>query len=80
MFHMMGVFAEFRERVMAGPTRAREDGERLGRRPIEVAEAKKAAAIRQLLSRKVGIRRIARELSAGIGTIIRIRDAPAGAS
>jgi DNA invertase Pin-like site-specific DNA recombinase len=40
MFQMMGVFAEFeraliRERVLAGLSRAREDGTRLGRPPIE---------------------------------------------
>ena len=51
MFQMMGVFAEFeramiRERVMAGLARAREEGTKLGRRRIEDADAKKAAAIR----------------------------------
>ena len=39
LFQMMGVFAEFeramiRERVMAGLERAREQGKRLGRRPL----------------------------------------------
>jgi DNA invertase Pin-like site-specific DNA recombinase len=51
MFQMMGVFAEFeraiiRERVLAGLARAREDGVTLGRRPIEVTDAKKVGAIR----------------------------------
>ena len=82
MFQMMGVFAEFeramiRERVKAGIARAREDGTRLGRRPIEEADAKKANAIRAALDRKVGIRRIARDLSVGVGTVIRIRDSAA---
>jgi DNA invertase Pin-like site-specific DNA recombinase len=79
MFQMMGVFAEFeramiRERVMAGLARAREDGIRLGRKPIEIADAKKATAIRAALASKIGVRRIARELGVGVGTVIRLRD------
>ena len=80
MFQMMGVFAEFeraiiRERVMAGLARAREEGVTLGRRPIELADAKKTIAIRAHLVRKIGIRRIARDLGVGVGTVMRIRDA-----
>lgn len=80
MFQMMGVFAEFeramiRERVMAGLARAREEGIKLGRKPIEEADTKKADAIRAALAQKVGIRRIARDLGVGVGTVIRIRDA-----
>src|ERR1700741_2799989 len=46
MFQMLGVFAEFeramiRERVLAGLARAREEGTRLGRRPVEETEAAK---------------------------------------
>jgi DNA invertase Pin-like site-specific DNA recombinase len=79
MFQMMGVFAEFeramiRERVLAGLARAREEGIKLGRRPIEQANAKKAAAIRSALAAKTGIRRIARDLGVGVGTVLRIRD------
>src|SRR5258705_9743087 len=79
MFQMMGVFAEFeramiRERVMAGLARAREEGTKLGRRRIEEADAKKAAAIRASLAAKIGVRRIARDLAVGVGTVIRIRD------
>ena len=79
MFQMMGVFAEFeraiiRERVMAGLARAREDGTRLGRQRIEVADAGKADAIRTSLVAGTGVRRIARELGVGVGTVIRIRD------
>ncbi len=80
MFQMMGVFAEFersmiRERVMAGLARAREEGIKLGRRPLEEADAKKAAAVRAMLAEGTGIRRIARELGVGVGTVIRVRDA-----
>jgi DNA invertase Pin-like site-specific DNA recombinase len=85
MFQMMGVFAEFeramiRERVMAGLARAREEGTKLGRRRIEDADVKKAAAIRSALAAKTGIRRIARDLGVGVGTVLRIRDEAAGAS
>ena len=80
MFQMMGVFAEFeramiRERVMAGLARAREEGIKLGRRPIEEADAKKAQAVRSALAAGKGIRRIARDLGVGVGTVIRVRDA-----
>lgn len=83
MFQMMGVFAEFeramiRERVMAGLARAREEGTKLGRRRIEDADAKKADAIRAALDAKTGVRRIARELGVGVGTVLRIRDEIAG--
>jgi DNA invertase Pin-like site-specific DNA recombinase len=79
MYQMMGVFAEFersmiRERVMAGLARAREEGVKLGRRRIEDADKRKAAAIRAALTKQVGIRKIASELRVGVGTVIRIRD------
>ena len=77
MFQMLGVFAEFeramiRERVMAGLARARADGKQLGRRPVEQSEAKKVKAAFALRSRGFGIRRIAREVGLGVGTVLRI--------
>lgn len=80
MFQMMGVFAEFeramiRERVRSGLARARDEGVKLGRKRIEEADAKKARAIGVALAAKTGVRRIARELGVGVGTVIRIRDA-----
>jgi DNA invertase Pin-like site-specific DNA recombinase len=80
MFQMMGVFAEFeramiRERVLAGLARAKEQGTRLGRRRIEDADAAKAVAIRAALASGKGIRRIARELKVGVGTVLRLRAA-----
>jgi DNA invertase Pin-like site-specific DNA recombinase len=53
MFQMMGVFAEFeramiRERVVAGIARARDDGTRLGRRPVEETDAGKVTAVHEL--------------------------------
>jgi DNA invertase Pin-like site-specific DNA recombinase len=82
MFQMMGVFAEFersiiRERVLAGIARAREDGIQLGRRRIEQADSKKADTIRRKLAEGAGIRRIARELGVGVGTVMRVRETAA---
>lgn len=79
MFQMLGVFAEFersmiRERVMAGLARAKARGTKLGRRTIEDADAKKVQTISTMLSAGVGVRRIARELGVGVGTVLRIRD------
>lgn len=80
MFQMLSVFSEFeramiRERVMAGLARARAEGTQLGRRRIEQADGKKVTAIRAMLAKRTGVRRIARELRVGVGTVIRIRDA-----
>jgi DNA invertase Pin-like site-specific DNA recombinase len=78
MFQMLGVFAEFeramiRERVMAGLARARAEGTKLGRKRLEEADRQKAEAIRRMLRERAGIRRIARELHVGIGTVLRIQ-------
>jgi DNA invertase Pin-like site-specific DNA recombinase len=79
MFQMMGVFAEFeramiRERVVAGLARAREDGIKLGRKRLEDVDAGKVSTIRTMLSQGKGIRRIASDLSVGVGTVLRLRD------
>jgi DNA invertase Pin-like site-specific DNA recombinase len=78
MYQMMGVFAEFeraiiRERVMSGLARAKAEGVTLGRRALEQADAAKVAAIKAELAAGKGIRRIARELEAGVGTVMRIK-------
>lgn len=74
MFQMLGVFAEFersiiRDRVKAGLARARAKGKRLGRPPVprRIEEAVRAAR-----AQDKGIRRIARELGIGVGTVQRI--------
>jgi DNA invertase Pin-like site-specific DNA recombinase len=77
MFQMLGVFAEFeraiiRERVLAGLARAREQGTRLGRRRLEDTDASKVSAIQRARAKGTGIRRIARDLGVGVGTVIRI--------
>ena len=78
MFQMMGVFAEFeramiRERVLAGLARAKEQGVSLGRRRLENSDSAKVAAIKRALAAKHGIRRIARDLKTGVGTVLRIK-------
>src|ERR1700685_4512155 len=77
MFQMLGVFAEFeramiRERVMAGLSRARADGTQLGRRRLEDSDADKVAAIVVARAKGTGIRRIARDLGVGVGTVLRV--------
>ena len=79
MFQMMGVFAEFeramiRERVLAGLARAKEQGISLGRRRLEDSDAAKVTAIKRALAAKRGVRRIARDLKTGVGTVLRIKN------
>jgi DNA invertase Pin-like site-specific DNA recombinase len=75
LFQMMGVFAEFeramiRERVKSGLERAKAQGKRLGRRPID---ARKEAAIRaDLREGKAGIMKLAAAHGVGVGTVQRI--------
>jgi DNA invertase Pin-like site-specific DNA recombinase len=78
MYQMMGVFAEFeraiiRERVMSGLARAIAEGITLSRPALEDANATKVAAIEAALSAGKGIRRIARDLQAGVGTVTRLK-------
>jgi DNA invertase Pin-like site-specific DNA recombinase len=81
LFQMMGVFAEFEramihERVKSGLERAKAQGKRLGRRPID---SKKEAAIRaDLLAAKAGIMKLAAAHGVGVGTVQRIKAALAG--
>jgi DNA invertase Pin-like site-specific DNA recombinase len=77
LYQMLGVFSEFeramiRERVVAGLARARADGTKLGRRRIENTDARKVAAIRSARAEGKGIRRIARDLGVGVGTVLRV--------
>jgi DNA invertase Pin-like site-specific DNA recombinase len=77
LYQMLGVFSEFeramiRERVVAGLARARADGTKLGRRRIEDTDTKKVAAIKSARGKGNGIRRIARDLSVGVGTVLRV--------
>lgn len=81
LFQMMGVFAEFeramiRERVKSGLERAKAQGKRLGRRPID---ANREAAIRaDLIAAKAGIMKLAAAHGVGVGTVQRIKVAMMG--
>jgi DNA invertase Pin-like site-specific DNA recombinase len=80
MFQMLGVFAEFEraiihERIMAGLARVRAEGKQLGRPPVEQAKARKVKAALALRAKGMGIRRIAREVGLGVGTVLRLVEA-----
>jgi DNA invertase Pin-like site-specific DNA recombinase len=77
MFQMLGVFSEFersmiQERVRAGLARAREEGQQLGRPTLEQTDPKRAAQVRALRSQGMGVRRVARQLGVGVGTVLRL--------
>jgi DNA invertase Pin-like site-specific DNA recombinase len=61
-----------RERVMAGLARARAEGKQLGRRSVEQSDGAKVKAALRLRSRGIGIRRMAREVGLGVGTVMRL--------
>jgi hypothetical protein len=69
--------AMIRERVMAGLSRAKADGIQLGRRRLEDSDADKVAAIVAARVKGTGIRRIARGLGVGVGTVLRVTGADA---
>jgi DNA invertase Pin-like site-specific DNA recombinase len=74
MFQMLGVFAEFergiiRERVNAGLARARANGTKLGRRPVESSVE---AQIRDLRVNGDGILKIGRKLGIGTSVVQRV--------
>ncbi len=75
LFQMMGVFAEFeramiKERIAAGIARARKHGTKSGR-PIGRPRipGKTLAAIHAARAQGKGIKRIARDLGVGVGTV-----------
>ncbi len=74
LFQMCGVFAEFersmiRERVKAGLARARAQGKKLGRPRVSASIERKVRVAR---AKGIGIKRIARKLGVGTGTVQRI--------
>ena len=76
MFQMMGVFAEFEramivERINAGLATARAKGVKLGRPPID--PKKERAIATALKAGDKGIKRIAREIGVGVGTVQRVK-------
>ena len=77
MYQMCGVFAELeramiQERVKAGLARARAEGATLGRPTLEASDPKRAAEVRAMRAKGVGVRRIARTLGVGVGTVLRL--------
>ncbi|HVZ36152.1 MAG TPA: recombinase family protein [Polyangiaceae bacterium] len=79
LFQMLGVFAEFeramiRERVCAGLKRAKAQGKRLGRPPVG---PQIEARVRAERAKGKGVRRVARDLGIGVGTVQRIVNAGA---
>jgi DNA invertase Pin-like site-specific DNA recombinase len=80
MFQMLGVFSEFeramiQERVRAGLARAREEGQQLGRPTLEQSDPARAAQVRALRAKGMGVRRVARTLGVGVGTVLRLQQA-----
>jgi DNA invertase Pin-like site-specific DNA recombinase len=78
MFQMMGVFAEFersmiQERVKAGLQRAKANGKTLGRPTIDATKRQNILALR---SQGWGIRKIAKELGTGVGTVSSVIERP----
>jgi DNA invertase Pin-like site-specific DNA recombinase len=75
MFQMCGVFAEFergmiRERVVAGQKRAKSQGKHIGR-PTKLNEGL-VYSIKFMREQGVGIRKIAKDLSVGVGTVYKV--------
>ena len=77
MFQMIGVFTEFersmiRERVIAGQQRAKAEGKHIGRK-TNVNDGI-ITAVYQLRQNNVPIKRIAKDLKIGVGTVYKILD------
>jgi DNA invertase Pin-like site-specific DNA recombinase len=77
MFQMMGVFDEFEramivERVKSGLSRARAQGERLGRPSVASA---KEDAVRRLLASGIGVVKTAKMVGVGASIVQRIKAA-----
>ena len=75
MFQMIGVFSEFersmiRERVIAGQQRAKANGVKLGRK-TNVNEGT-LNAVKHLRENNVPIKRIAKDLHIGVGTVYKL--------
>jgi DNA invertase Pin-like site-specific DNA recombinase len=78
MFQMCGVFSEFergmiRERVVAGQKRAKNQGKHIGR-PTNLNKGL-VHSIKYMKEQGVGIRKIAKDLSVGVGTVYKVLEA-----
>ena len=79
LFQMLGVFAEFeramiQERVRAGLKRAKAAGKTLGRPRTTSAVEAQIRILRQ--QQRLGVRKIAKQLGVGNGTVARVLRAP----
>ena len=77
MFGMLSVFSEFersmiRERVIAGQQRAKSEGKHIGRKS-NLTEGV-INAVKQLRANNVPIKRIAKDMHIGVGTVYKILD------
>ena len=77
LFGMLSVFSEFeremiRERVIAGQQRAKSEGKHIGRK-TNVTDGV-ITAVYQLRQNNVPIKRIAKDLQIGVGTVYKILD------
>ena len=77
MFQLLGVFSEFersmiRERVIAGQQRAKSEGKHIGRK-TNVNDGV-INAVKQLRANNVPIKRIAKDMHIGVGTVYKILD------
>jgi DNA invertase Pin-like site-specific DNA recombinase len=77
LFQMLGVFSEFeramiQERVKAGLARAKDEGITLGRPTLEASDPERAAQVRAMRAHGIGVRKIARSLGVGVGTVLRL--------
>jgi DNA invertase Pin-like site-specific DNA recombinase len=77
LFQMLGVFSEFeraiiQERVKAGLARAKDEGITLGRPTLEASDPERAAQVRAMRAQGIGVRKIARTLGVGVGTVLRL--------
>jgi len=77
MFQMIGVFSEFersmiRERVIAGQQRAKAEGKHIGRKSNLTDGV--ITAVYHLRKNNVPIKRIAKDLQIGVGTVYKVLD------
>jgi DNA invertase Pin-like site-specific DNA recombinase len=79
MIQMAGVFASFersmlKERVLASHARARAEGKTIGR-PSQINDAL-VTSINFMREKGIGIKRIAKELNVGVGTVYKVINPP----
>ena len=79
MIQMAGVFAEFersmtKERILASHERAKAEGKTIGR-PSQINDAL-VTSIKFMREKGVGIKKIAKQLNVGVGTVYKVINPP----